>query len=317
VQLWSAETGQPLWPALKGHQSGVLACCFSADGKTLITCGLDLTLRFWSLAAGQEMLMLQPVLPMPATLMGLEILYRAQTDVNPVPDLLLWHDWGRGTRLISLPTLADIDRVIAHRRVRLAEETRRAEARNQAKAGRQAAIARDPGAIKQWLILGPIPLAPGQTEVEGLDTELVNNEAWLRPRAGERFRAAGSELAWRSVRLADYAMDFRDLLGAAEHAAVYAVAYVSLPASRANLRLLVGSDDQAKVYLNGQPVYRQTGIRSLDPDQDTVSGVELKAGVNVLVFKVINRAEEWGGSLRIADSAGDPVTGIAVLDSPP
>jgi WD40 repeat protein len=311
VQLWSAETGKPLGPALKGHQSIVETCSFSADGKTLITSGLDFTLRFWSAAAGQEVLWFHQALSISADRIGsLDMLYRAQAEVNPVPDALIWQDLGRGTRLTSLPTLPDIDRVIAHRQERLAEETRRSEAR-------KAAIARDPGAIKKWLILGPIPLAPGQTEVEGLDAELVNNEARLHPRAGERLRTPGGDLAWRSVRLTDYAIDFNELLGPAERAAVYAAAYVSMPASRSNLSLLVGSDDQAKVYLNGQQVYRQTEGRGLDPDEDRVSGIELKAGINVLVFKVINVAAGWGGSIRIADAAGDLVPGITVLDSPP
>ena len=318
VQLWSAETGKPLWPALKGHQSPVGTCSFSADGKTLITSGADFTLRFWSVAAGQEILLLHQALPISASLIAsLDMLYRPQTEANPVPDALIWQDMGRGTRLVSLPTLPDIDRVIAHRQEQLAEETRRSEARKQREADRKAAIARDPGAIRKWLILGPIPLAPGQTEVEGFDAELVNDEARLHPRAGERLRTPGGELAWRSVRLTDYAMDFNDLLGAAEHAAVYAVAYVSMPALRANLSLLVGSDDQAKIYLNGQQVYRQLEAREADPDHDRVSGIELKAGINVLVFKVINVTSSWGGSVRFADSAGDPVAGITVLDSPP
>src|SRR5439155_16374868 len=37
VWLWSVETGTPLHPPLKGHQSGVIPVAFSADGKTLIT----------------------------------------------------------------------------------------------------------------------------------------------------------------------------------------------------------------------------------------------------------------------------------------
>ena len=146
---------------------------------------------------------------------------------------------------------------------------------------------------------------------------MVPNEAGLRPRAGERTRTTAGELIWRSVRLPDYVIDFNELLGASEHAAVYAVAYLSVPAARSNLKLLVGSNDQAEIYLNGQQVYRQTQARWVDPDQDVVSGIELKAGPNVLVFKVVNGEDGWGGCVRLTDAAGKPVHGIRVVDSPP
>ena len=40
--------------------------------------------------------------------------------------------------------------------------------------------------------------------------------------------------------------------------------------------------------------------------------VELKAGLNVLVFKVVNEAAVWQGSVRFTDAAGQPVRGIQV-----
>jgi hypothetical protein len=306
----------------RGHRAAAATCSFSTDGKTLITSGQDSTLRFWSVAAGQELLMFPQSLAIAANLIPRADacgFYRAQTEVNPVSDVLIWQDSEGCAGLVSLPTLPEIDQTIARRGERLAEESRRHEARQQREAHRLAAIAADPGAIKQWLILGPIPLAAGQTELQGLDADLVPKEAQLRPRAGDRVRTAGGELAWQSVRLTNYVINFVERLGSAEHAAVYAVCYVRLPTARSGLRLLVGSDDQARIYVNSKPfdIYRQPQGRGLIPGEDLVQGVELKAGVNVVVLKVINAVAGWGGSVRFTDSAGNPVPGIEVQLTPP
>jgi hypothetical protein len=47
-----------------------------------------------------------------------------------------------------------------------------------------------------------------------------------------------------------------------------------------------------------------------------VSGVNLKAGLNVLVFKVANGTGGWGGSVRLLAAAGQPVKGIKVTLNP-
>jgi hypothetical protein len=45
----------------------------------------------------------------------------------------------------------------------------------------------------------------------------------------------------------------------------------------------VGSDDEAKVYVNGKERYRNETGRACVPDEDKVAGVELRVGLNVLV----------------------------------
>ena len=40
------------------------------------------------------------------------------------------------------------------------------------------------------------------------------------------------------------------------------------------------------------------------------------AGLNVLVFKVVNEASDWKGSIRLTDAAGQPVKGIKVTLTP-
>jgi hypothetical protein len=44
--------------------------------------------------------------------------------------------------------------------------------------------------------------------------------------------------------------------------------------------------------------------------------VSLKAGLNVLVFKVVNELGPWQGSIRITAAAGQPLEGIRVTLDP-
>ncbi len=81
--------------------------------------------------------------------------------------------------------------------------------------------------------------------------------------------------------------------------------------------MLVGSDDQAKVYLNGNQIHRQTSVRDGASGQDTISNVTLEARTNVLVFKVLNVTGSWGGSVRFTDSVGAPVPDLSVQVSTP
>jgi eukaryotic-like serine/threonine-protein kinase len=174
------------------------------------------------------------------------------------------------------------------------------------------------GAISQWLVLAPIRFE-GTNGVVALDHQQLPDETHLLPNAGQRSRAGGGELVWMPFHLDDYSLDFTELSGVtnANWCVAYAVSYVESDTDQPDLSIKIGSGDQCKVYLNGKEIYRWAEPRSFAPDQDTVSGIELKAGLNVLVFKVVNETRDWLGSIRFTDAAGQPVKGIRVTLSPP
>jgi hypothetical protein len=175
----------------------------------------------------------------------------------------------------------------------------------------------DPGALRQWLILDPIGLLPGQSSGQGIEIEQLAPEAQLRPRAGDKVSVGAVEQVWRERRLRDYAIDFNELQGQVMPRSVaYAVCYVKSATAQKGLVLKIGSDDQARVYLNGQKVYEQKRPRGLQLDHDTVSDVELRAGLNMVVFKVVNGEAGWRGSLRFATRDDHPVPGIEVTLDP-
>jgi serine/threonine protein kinase/tetratricopeptide (TPR) repeat protein len=172
----------------------------------------------------------------------------------------------------------------------------------------------DPGAIRDWLVLAPIPLALDQSPVSGLEQEQIDNEASLRPHPREKTSIGSHSLVWREYHLRDYAANFNRLLGGEkDRSVVYAVCYVQSVTSQAGLLLKVGSDDQARVYLNGKKVYENLRARPLHLDEDTIPNIELVAGLNVVVFKVVNGDGGWGGSLRFMDKDDQSVEGIKIL----
>jgi hypothetical protein len=173
------------------------------------------------------------------------------------------------------------------------------------------------GFIRNWLVLAPIPLAEGQCGAEGLVKEQVAGEANLKPREGDTVKAGDKELAWKKYQASDYFIDFNGHLGAqTENSVAYAVCYVVTEDEMPNLTMKTGSDDQAKVYLNGKEVLKQPEARALDKDQDTVENITLEKGSNVLVFKVVNERIDWSGCVRFVDKEGKPVKNLKISLAP-
>jgi hypothetical protein len=96
----------------------------------------------------------------------------------------------------------------------------------------------------------------------------------------------------------------------------YAVCYLVSAEEKAGLKLLLGSDDLAKLYLNGRHVFTNPTPRSPAVDDDTIAGITLRRGLNVLVFKVVNGTADWKGCLRFVDQDGQPFTDFQVRLTP-
>lgn len=173
------------------------------------------------------------------------------------------------------------------------------------------------GFIRDWLLLAPIQLAGENTGADEIDKPQVPNEAALKPKAGDVATVGGKELKWRAVKSKDYFFDVNEILGGMhENVTAYAVAYVVAAREITGAQLLMGSNDQGKVWLNGKEAVKFTDTRTLDPDTDKATNLTLKAGVNVVVFKVINENNNWQGCLRFTDAAGKPLAGLTLRLAP-
>lgn len=170
----------------------------------------------------------------------------------------------------------------------------------------------DPSYLRSWLVLSELVAYPGKNGAEALDGEQIAAEAKLRPRAGDSIRVGGKTLLWKVYRSKLPILDFETLYGPpSENRTAYAVCYVHSEADRDDLVFKVGSDDQAKLYVNGKEVYCQPEARALKLDQDAIGSIRLHKGSNVLVFKVINQGGPGpSGSLRLVTQDDKTPEGI-------
>ena len=160
------------------------------------------------------------------------------------------------------------------------------------------------GFIRNWLVLAPIAVQEdsGATEI---DKDFLKGEATVKPKAGDAVTVDGKTLTWKPHQTSGYFIDFLQAFGKerGEDVAGYAVAYV-IADEAMNVKLSIGSNDQAKAWVNGKQVVKFVDTRTLEKDTDA-GDVALLKGQNVLVFKVINEKNNWQGCARfVKDGAG-------------
>jgi len=173
------------------------------------------------------------------------------------------------------------------------------------------------GFIRDWVMLAPIPLGESNAGAEQIEKSQIKDEGAIKPTEGEKVKVLDKELAWQNVKAADYHFDLNKILGSANSDVLaYMVAYVVCDADMPGLKMGIGSNDQARVYLNGKEVFKFTETRTVDKDSDKVEKIDLKKGVNVIVFKVINQENDWQGALRFLDKDDKPVTTFKVQLKP-
>lgn len=153
------------------------------------------------------------------------------------------------------------------------------------------------GFIRNWLVLAPIAIAEDSGASE-IDKEFLTGEATIKPKAEDSVSVNGKPLAWKAHQTPDYYIDFLQAFGKerGEDVAAYAVAYV-IADEEMKVKLSIGSNDQAKAWVNGKQIIKFAETRTLDKDTDS-GEVTLAKGQNVLVFKVINEKNNWQGCAR-------------------
>jgi hypothetical protein len=63
-------------------------------------------------------------------------------------------------------------------------------------------------------------------------------------------------------------------------------------------------------------IFQNPVMNSFAPDEYKVAEIELKRGINVVVFKVVQEYGPWAGSVHFTDRDGNPVKGIKVTLDP-
>lgn len=113
---------------------------------------------------------------------------------------------------------------------------------------------------------------------------------------------------WISLGGRKGAINITEALGSVQNATAYLHAKIWSPRRR-DAKLLLGSDDGVKVWLNDRFVHANNALRGVTTDQDKVP-VTLEQGVNELLLKVTNGAGDWGLIARFANQDDKPLRNL-------
>jgi hypothetical protein len=179
------------------------------------------------------------------------------------------------------------------------------------------------GDILAWLVAGPLP-NPGQPHATcmGFDkdylTELGGEET-AAPAEGVSLGEVGENRVWRlALATQERGLDLLHHCWSPGPAVAYAYATVVSDREQ-DVRVLLGSDDGVKLWVNGKLCHENHTQRGVTRDEDSVT-VRLIAGENRVLFKVDQGHGGWGLMARLTDPDGAPVSGLTlrldVLEKP-
>lgn len=147
------------------------------------------------------------------------------------------------------------------------------------------------GFITRWKLLGGFP----EATKEDLGTLAFPADA----ATDQPVAVDDASLSWVDHATVDLEgrIDFVELFKPSEHAVAYALCDVTVEGGGA-ARLMLGSDDGAAVWLNGELLLNNFTSRGLTPDEDKMD-VTLKPGPNRIIVKVTQGGGGWGFCLRL------------------
>lgn len=162
------------------------------------------------------------------------------------------------------------------------------------------------GDITAWLVAGPYPNEGAlQRKGTGFRTDYLGGESNARPTEG----LASGAYTWKlAVATGKLGLDLKATLPTKDPAIGYCYATIVSPRDQA-ATLLFGSDDGARVYVNGESVYAKQIVRGVRRDEEKLE-IQLKQGENQLLFKVEQGDGGWGLTARIVAPNGSPIPGL-------
>jgi len=174
------------------------------------------------------------------------------------------------------------------------------------------------GFIRYWLVLMPLPSEKERASGAEVAALRLPNEAAMKPKPGEVVSYKGKDYVWTKHNAPDYFIDFRKLAGdqKTDNVFAYAVAYVFCDEEIREVKVLAGTNDAGRAYINGQVAFSHEKPRSLEPDATIVNGITLVKGQNVVILKVANETGNWGGCLRFMDKNGTPIRHLLLSSMP-
>jgi dienelactone hydrolase len=157
--------------------------------------------------------------------------------------------------------------------------------------------------IRRWLVAGSFQAASQPLETDFLQRE--GGESRVEPKAGMTTqREDGSSVTWHWTDSWGDVVNLSDSVeGLRENAVAYAFAHVRR-AQAGKALLSLGSGESIRVWVNGTLVLDRQAERSLTPDEEQVE-IDMNAGENRLLIKVIQTSGPWTFCARILESGAE------------
>jgi len=158
---------------------------------------------------------------------------------------------------------------------------------------------------RAWRVIGPFPGGPKDHHNDAHPPEReIDFTAQYEGKDGRALR-------WRPFSATDiHANGFFDLNAACADVD-FATAYATLTVradQRTPARLLLGTDDSVKLWLNGKLIHENPVIvRPAEPAQDTVD-LTLEPGDNTFLLKICDNLGGWGFFFDLVDRDGNPLS---------
>ena len=185
----------------------------------------------------------------------------------------------------------------------------------------------DNGVVREWLIADALIRTAPSIDSRSIGfrysediRELLSTVPEIEPRLLEDLSSGNLKSAnWRRTTASPDGIIDLDAAFAEEtsYSIAYAACWVDAPEDMEDAVLMLGCDDGAKVYINGDSVMQRTHIHPIEIDGFKAAGVKLKKGRNLVLLKAYNLTIAWTASLRITDSKGDPIPGLTSSIEPP
>ena len=151
--------------------------------------------------------------------------------------------------------------------------------------------------VERYMVLGPFP----KTDVETIDKMLLSeNQLDIKATyTGMR----GKTVHWQeAIAGADGYLNLRTNLSFEPQVVGYMLVYIHA-AKTTDSVMLLGSDDEIAVWLNGTEIHRNSIDAGASADADAVP-CQLKAGWNTVLCQKVDLGWSWGLYLRFTDADG-------------
>ena len=149
--------------------------------------------------------------------------------------------------------------------------------------------------VKRYTVLGPFP----KTDVDTID-ELLRAEGRLDLKKAYT-GVDGKTVHWQEATArGDGYLDLRRDLSPTAMTVGYTLVYVHAPKVTDSV-MLIGSDDEIAVWLNGIEIHRKNVNAGATADTDAVP-CQLKAGWNKVLCQKVDNGWSWGLYLRFTDA---------------